>query len=74
MKQSKTTIKYSAFNLITREHYLCTSKISLSKHINTSVDTIRRREALNNDFIINDWNISIDVEIHKQPKRNDNLS
>lgn len=66
----KTTIKYCAFNLILREHYLCTSKLSLAKHINTSVDTIRRREALNNDFIINNWHIAVDIEVHKQPKRN----
>ena len=69
---NKTIIKYSAFNVITLEHYLCTSKKLLAKHIGTSVDTIRRRMATPKGFSINSWHISIDVEVHKQPKRNTN--
>lgn len=70
---NKTIIKYSAFNNITHEFYLCTSKVSLAKYIKSSADTIRRRTNDSNSFMINEWHISVDVEVHKQPKRNSNL-
>lgn len=68
----KLVVKYCSFNLITREFYLCTSKTDLANHINTSTRTILRRQSCSNDFVINDWCISIEVEVHKQPMRNDN--
>ena len=71
-RNNKLVIKYCAFNVITHEFYLCTSKKDMAIKVNTSVDTIRRRESSNNDFTINNWCISVDVELHKQPKRNDN--
>ena len=67
---NRTYVKYAAFNTIIKEYYLCNSKVDLAKYIGTSVDTIRRRELTNNDFYINEWYISTNVEIHKQPARN----
>ena len=64
------TVKYAAFNRNNNDIYLCNSKASLAKHINTSVDTIRRREHSDSVFIINDWVIHTDVKIVKQPARN----
>lgn len=72
MKHSKTTIKYCAFNSILKESYLCTSKKLLAKRINTSVDTIRRREVCSSVFVINEWYIYTNVKVHKQPIRNVN--
>ena len=72
MKQRKTTIKYCAFNSITHEFYLCTSKVDLARKTNMSVDTIRRRMASNNDFMLKEWYVSINVEVIKQPIRNVN--
>ena len=72
MKQRKTIIKYCAFNSITHEFYLCTSKADLARKTNMSVDTIRRRIASNNDFMLKEWYVSINVEVIKQPVRNEN--
>jgi hypothetical protein len=71
-KQANSTIKYCAFNTKLMEHYLCTSKTLLSKKVNCSTRTILRKELIENNFIINDWYISTNVEVHKQPKRNTN--
>lgn len=67
---NKTYIKYAAFNVIIREHYMCNSKTLLAKHIGTSTRTILRKELMDSNFIINDWYISTNVELHKQPVRN----
>ena len=68
----KNTIKYVATHVQQKTVYLSTYKVSLTKHIGTSVDTIRRREATESSFYINGWLIYTDVEVHKQPKRNTN--
>ena len=72
MKKRKITIKYCAFNLETHEFFLCTSKTDLAKKTNMSVDTIRRRMASNSDFMHKEWYVSTNVEVIKQPVRNEN--
>lgn len=69
---NKQIVKYVALHMWYKDIFLCTSKTSLAKHINTSVDTIRRREASESRFYINGWIIYVDVEVNKQPKRNAN--
>lgn len=72
-KQKKLIIKFCAFNNITHEFYLCSSKVDIAKCCGVSTRTILRRTAITSSFMINEWNISVDVEVHKQPIRNDNL-
>lgn len=69
-KRKKLTVKYCAFNSLTHEFYLCLSKVDLAKCCDVSTRTILRRMALNNDFKLNEWYVSIDVEVIKQPIRN----
>lgn len=66
----KNIVKYCVFNLKFKEVYLCTSKTLLSKRINCSTRTILRNELIKSGFVINDWYISTNVEVHKQHKMN----
>ena len=67
------TVNYAAFNLVTYELYLCSNKTLLAKYIDTSVDTIRRRQALMSSFIVGNWVVKCDVDIVKLSKRSNNF-
>lgn len=61
----KLKVKYSAFNPISMDIHLCTSKASLANKVGCHVATIRRYEAINQSFIIGDWYIFIDTFVDK---------
>ena len=71
-KRKKLVVKYCAFNSLTHEFYLCLIKVDLAKCCKVSTRTILRRIASNNDFMLNEWYVSINVEVIKQPIRNVN--
>jgi hypothetical protein len=65
----KNTIKYVAFDIFSKQLYICSTKSLLAAKLNVSVDTIRRKELNNSVFYIHPWWVNKDVIVHKL-KRN----
>lgn len=73
MKTSRNIIKYGAFNPITKQLFLCSSKALLANMVKCNPATIRRKEQLSSSFTVNDWNVFTDVVVHKIKRRGNNF-